>query len=66
MKIIRENVYSVIYSPEDCTYEVTERYITQSIEEAITMCKVENKGCFIRGVRFLFSAGRKSTKTIEV
>lgn len=31
MKIIREDVYSVIYSPEDCTYEVTKRYITQSI-----------------------------------
>lgn len=67
MKLIKENLYNVIYSPESSSkYELYHQYIASSIEEAIQMCREQEKGCLIKEVRFIGTTYRNSVKTITV
>lgn len=66
MRTVREKEYAVTYTLVKCTYELTNYYLAESMEEAIRMCREANEGCFIKEVRYLHEVKRKSTKTITV
>lgn len=63
-KYIEEQTYYITYS--NGSYENTQWFIADSVEEAISMCRERNKGCCINEVRRAHKIYRKSSKTITV
>ena len=66
MKYIVERVYAITFSPARCTYERESMFIAESLEEAIEMCRDDNKDCFIKNARYVSEVKPKPTKTITV
>lgn len=66
MKYIAEKEFAVTYRPGSAQYEVTDYYVTNSIEKAIEMCKDREPGCTILEVKNLHTVVRPTTKTITV